>query len=201
MQESHAAVLLASTSEEQSAGILDMSSTIKFDRDSLCFCDTPNRQLSYVRQHREQSSEEVFCWLKAKNSLLLALSEIIDGKERINILNSAIPGGAFRILNSSERIRKLIARKCYLIKAESLKLNRRGLRQAREQFNNNFTALSLKVGDIITAEEWDNNLKMAESTIETLSTELSSWKMKYENLAKEKEELYLEMSAESQQPK
>ena len=86
----------------------------------------------------------------------------------MNILNSAIPGGAFRILNSSERIRKLTARKCYLIKAESLKLNRRGLRQAREQFNNNFTALSLKVGDIITAEEWDNNLKMAESTIETL---------------------------------
>jgi len=70
----------------------------------------------------------------------------------------------------SQRITKLQTGKCYSAKIKTIEINRSRLKESRQNFNNGFTTLSIKVQDITSAEEWSTELKKAQSTIETLST-------------------------------
>ena len=174
-----------------------MSSLIEFNEDyAVQFCSTPNNHLKYVAEQKSQTSEEVLCWLKLSNQFILVLDKIGDDKERINTLNSAIPASAFNISTSNVRIAKLLSRKCYLVRTKFVSLNKKGSKEARNAFKNGFISFSIKVGDIITAEEWSLELKKAQADIDCLSKELETWKSKYQDLEKEKETLFTEMKAE-----
>ena len=174
-----------------------MSSLIEFNEDyAVQFCSTPNNHLKYVAEQKSQTSEEVLCWLKLSNQFILVLDKIGDDKERMNTLNSAIPASAFNISTSNVRIAKLLSRKCYLVRTKFVSLNKKGSKEARNAFKNGFISFSIKVGDIITAEEWSLELKKAQADVDCLSKELESWKSKYHDLEKEKETLFTEMKAE-----
>lgn len=68
----------------------------------------------------------------------------------------------------------MLARKCHLSKIKLTELNRKGSKQAREKFVNDFTAISLKVGDVISVKEWEKGLQKAQSKISDLSKKLLS---------------------------
>ena len=80
------------------------------DFQDVRFCKTTNTKLSYVAKQRDKSQEQLFCWIKVTNSFLVAIDEIAP-EDRINALNGAIPGEAFRIYKSKDH--KLLSKKCY----------------------------------------------------------------------------------------
>ena len=56
--------------------------------------------------------------------------------------------------------------------------------------------VSILKSDVISVEKWKESLSMMERRLKEAKEEIGQWRVKYQNLEKEKEELYNEMLAE-----
>ena len=75
-------------------------------------------------------------------------------------------------------------------------LNRSGTQLQRVSQDENVTKQAIFKNDIISVEKWAARLTSMKQKLKEAKEEISNWRGKYENLEKEKEDLYNEMLEE-----
>lgn len=123
----------------------------------------------------------------------------------MDILNSHIPGEAFKVDNSCLRLQSRLKAEVSKARAQLKKLNRGGSKQQRENFNNSWRKLAILNSDIVTAEQWQgkiNCLENKKTALEEVNCELENevenWKRQYDNLEESTQILFEEMMEELQ---
>ena len=74
-------------------------------------------------------------------------------------------------------------------------MNRSGSRSKRFEDEEKIIKVSILKSDVISVEKWETSLSVMERRLKEAKEEIGQWREKYQNLEKEKEELYNELLA------
>ena len=118
------------------------------------------------------------------------------GMKYVDMLNGTIPGNAFKIDRESNRVESRLAIHCATAFKTRNRLNRSASAAKRKEQEEKNCKLAILKNDIITIEKWEASITLMEQKLKDAKEEISNWKKKYENLEKEKEDLFNEMLAE-----
>ena len=110
------------------------------------------------------------------------------------MLNGTIPGNAFKIDRESNRMESLLTIHCATAFKTRIRLNRSASTAKRKEQEEKNCKLAISKNDI--TEKWEASITLMEQKLKDAKEEMSNWEKKYENLEKEKEDLFDEMLAE-----
>ena len=164
----------------------------------IVLCDPPENCFNYVKEQRQGGSEVVF-WLGIRKKVLrrwCQLKKETPGLKYVDMVNGNIPGNAFKIDPESKRVEKRLTYHCSQASSAKANLNRSGSLSKRFEDEEKVIKVSILKSDVISVEKWEASLSMMERRLKEAKEEIGQWREKYQNLEKEKEELYNEMLAE-----
>ena len=165
----------------------------------ISFTDCPNTNLKYVLEQREKGNEVLF-WLQIKSDALASWKKLLNvqtGVGRfINMVNLNIPGNAFRLNPSSERLESRLYELGNLAEAKRKLLNKKGSPKQRKAFLASYKKISVLAGEVIRVDEWRTKIFNLEEKLGLAKEEINHWREKFHDLEKEKEKLFEEMLSE-----
>ena len=154
-----------------------------------------NNMLNYIKS-QALANNEVIHIFDIKNSLLLNMANQ-PNTNYVEAINNIIPGNIIRIMKDCKRVIEKMRILTWRVKNQVKKLNRKGSRTQRDKYLENWSKLSILVGDVMTASEYEQEIKRVEQQAmertKNLNMAVEEWKKKFKNLEEEKKLLYTEM--------
>ena len=139
-------------------------------------------------------------WLGIKKKVLrrwCQLKKETPGLKYVDMVNGNIPGNTFKMDPASKRVEKRLTHHYSQASSSKANLNRNGSHSKRLEEEEKVIKVSILKSDVISVEKWEASLNMMERRLKEAKEEIAQWREKYQNLEKEKEELYKEMLAEA----
>ena len=112
------------------------------------------------------------------------------------MVNGNIPGNTFKIDPESKRVKQRLTYHCSQALTTKANLNRSGSHSKRFEDEEKIIKVSILKSAVISVEKWEASLSVMERRLKEAKEEIAQWREKYQNVEKEKEELYNEMLAE-----
>ncbi|XP_022808035.1 uncharacterized protein LOC111345047 [Stylophora pistillata] len=112
------------------------------------------------------------------------------------MVNLNIPGNAFRLNPSSERLESRLYELGNLAEAKRKLLNKKGSPKQRKAFLASYKKISVLAGEVIRVDEWRTKIFNLEEKLGLAKEEINHWREKFHDLEKEKEKLFEEMLSE-----
>ena len=172
-----------------------------YDRNFLIsFANRPNTKLKYVLEQREKGREVLF-WLQIKSECLAAWRrQLLDRQTRvgryIDLVNLNIPGNAFRLNPSSERLESRLYELGNLAEAKRKTLNKKGSPKQRKEFLASYKKVAVLAEEVINVNEWTSKIFKLEEELGLAKEEIDNWKQQFHDLEEEKQKLFQEMLKE-----
>ena len=147
-----------------------MSTNVLESNDVTVLIDEENIRNKRVYINEQGNRGEVLCNLSIKNKTLIdwEILKLKRDQSYLEILNNHIPGKAFIVHNSSQRLDELPKSEISKTKAKLKRLNRKGTKQQREKFKNSWKKFAILNSDIVTAQQWQDKI----TTLERKNTDL-----------------------------
>lgn len=156
-----------------------MSSTYD-EKFIISLSDCPNTKLKYVLQQREKGTEVLF-WLKLQCESLTAWRKQLSDKQTvvsryIDLVNLNIPGNAFRLNSSSERLESRLYELSNLAEARRKALNKKGSPKQRKEFQASYKKIAVLAEEVITVDEWTSEIFKLEEKLSLQKKKLTTGK-------------------------
>ena len=164
----------------------------------IVICNSPQNHFNNIKEQQQGESEVVF-WLGIKKKVLrkwCQLKKETPGLKYVDMVNGNIPGNTFKIDPESKRVEQCLTYHCSRASITKANLNRSGSRSKRFEDEEKIIKVTILKGDVISVEKWEASLSVMERRLKEAKEEIGQWREKYQNLGKEKEELYNEILAE-----
>jgi hypothetical protein len=182
-----------------------MSTNVLESNDVTVLIDEENIRNKRVYINEQGNRGEVLCNLSIKNKTLIdwEILKLKRDQSYLEILNNHIPGKAFIVHNSIQRLDERLKSEISKTKAKLKRLNRKGTKQQREKFKNSWKKFAILNSDIVTAQQWQDKITTLErknTDLEEVNCDLGNqvenWTRDYAKLEQSKKILFEEMVEE-----